>query len=238
MRQKTVSQEIKLNLAYAYKLIAHLGMDDHTYTHLSARSHDGNHFYIHPFGLRFEEVEAENLMKVTFNGEVVEGEEYQYNRTGYVLHSAIYRARPDINAIFHIHTPHITAISAMEDGLLPISQWALHFYDRVGYHEYDSLLLDFDGITRLESDLTDKYVMIMRNHGAVLCGKTIHEAFFYSYHLEMSCKTQYVALSTGKKLVTPNEKICKQSVKDLLTFETDLGARDWEAWKRLIIKLT
>jgi ribulose-5-phosphate 4-epimerase/fuculose-1-phosphate aldolase len=212
-------------------------MDDHTYTHLSARSGDGNHFYIHPFGLRFEEVEADNLMKVTFDGTVVEGEEYHYNRTGYVLHSIIYKARPDIKSIFHLHTPYITATSALEDGLLPITQWALHFYDRVVYHEYNSLLLDFDDSERLIADLGAQYVMIMRNHGAVLCGKTIHEAFFYAYHLEMSCKTQYIALSTGKQLVIPSKKVCEKSVGDLLTFESDLGARDWAAWSRLISKV-
>ena len=231
-----MDSNIKLQLSEAYNLIAHLKMDDHTYTHLSARSQDGNHFYIHPFGLRFEEVEPNILMKVKFDGTVVEGEEYQYNKTGYILHSIIYKARPDINAIFHLHTPYITATSASEDGLLPISQWALHFYNKIAYHEYNSLLLDFEDSDRLIRDLGTKYIMMMRNHGAILCGKTIHEAFFFTYHLEMACKTEYIALSTGKKLVIPTTEVCDKAVKDLLTFESDLGARDWVAWRRLINK--
>ena len=231
-----MDSHIKLQLSQAYKLIAYLKMDDHTYTHLSARSEDNDHFYIHPFGLRFEEVEIDTLMKVTFDGTVIEGNEYQYNRTGYVLHSIIYKARPDIKSIFHLHTPYITATSASKDGLLPITQWALHFYNRIAYHEYNSLLLDFDERERIIEDLDKKYVMMMRNHGAILCGKTIHEAFFYAYHLEMACKTEYIALSTGKQLVIPSKKVCKKTVQDLLTFESDLGARDWAAWSRLISK--
>lgn len=229
-----MDQEIKQNLVYAYKIFAHLGMDDHTYTHLSARSSDKDYFYIYPFGLRFEEVTEDTLLKVTMDGKVIEGEEYQYNKTGYVMHSAIYRAREDINTIFHIHTPYITAISALECGLMPISQWSLHFYNKISYHDYDSLLLDFNDIDRLTSDLGDNYVMLLRNHGAVICGKTTQEAFFYSYHLEMSCKTQYIAQGTGQKLVIPSKNVCEKAVKDLLSFETDLGLRDWEAWKRLI----
>ncbi len=231
-----MTESIKGNLAYAYRIFAYLGMDDHTYTHLSARSEDRNHFYIYPFGLRFEEVTKDNLLKVTMDGKIIEGEEYQYNRTGYVMHSAIYKARPDINSIFHLHTPHITAISALECGLLPISQWALHFYGKISYHDYNSLLLDFDRIEQLTDNLGDNYVMLLRNHGAVICGKTTHETFFYSYHLEMACKTQYIAVNSSCKLIIPSDKVCQKAVHELLTFESDLGARDWEAWKRLVTR--
>ena len=121
-----MQNKTKLELAQAYRILAKLHMDDHTYTHLSVRSEDKKSFYIYPFGLRFEEVTPGSLLKVSLDGEVLEGDEYQYNRTGYVLHSAIYSARDDINSIFHIHTPATAAVSACEDGLLPISQWALH----------------------------------------------------------------------------------------------------------------
>ncbi len=224
----------KLELAQAYRILAKLHMDDHTYTHLSVRSEDKKSFYIYPFGLRFEEVTPESLLKVSLDGGVLEGDEYQYNRTGYVLHSAIYSARDDINSIFHIHTPATAAVSACEDGLLPISQWALHFFEKISYHEYNSLLLEFDGVPTLIKDLKQNYVMLLRNHGAVMCGKTIQEAMFYTYHLENACKTQHVALSMQQKLVIPSREVCEKAVNDLLTFEKDLGRRDWEAWLRYL----
>lgn len=227
---------IRHNLVLAYHILGHLGLDDHTYTHLSSRSAEGDAFFIYPFGLRFEEVTPDSLMKVAADGTVIEGQEHQYNKTGYTIHGSIYQARADINHIFHTHTIHTVAVSAMKQGLLPISQWALHFYDRVAYHGYNSLALNEHQGDDLIRDLDDKYTMLMCNHGALMCGRTIHEALFYTYHLEKACQAQCVALATRQELVIPSPEICKQSVHDLLTFENDLGIRDWNAWVRLIEK--
>lgn len=225
-------QIIKEDLALSYRIIAHLGFDDHTYTHLSARPKGADYFYILPFGLLFEEVTADKLLKVSFSGEILEGKEYQYNRTGYIIHGSIYQYRDDITAIFHNHTPHNVAVSAMRDGLLPISQWALHFYDRVSYHDYDSLALDYSA--RLHEDLGKNFTMLLRNHGAITCGRTIWEAMFYTYHLEKACEAQILACSTNHELIIPSKEICQKAVEDLLSFEKDLGLRDWQAWKRVL----
>lgn len=224
---------IKNNLATAYKILAKLGYDDHTYTHLSARDEkDPNAFYINPFGLRFNEVEAENLIKVTLDGNVLEGQEYQYNKTGYVIHGSIYTHRPDIQAIFHLHTPDTLAVSALEDGLMPISQWALHFYNKISYHDYDSLALDENQGNRLIQDLDKNYVALLRNHGFITSGRTIQEAMFYTHHLQKACETQCKILSMGRKVITPSKDTCEKAVQDLLSFEKNLGERDWLAWKR------
>lgn len=233
--KKVEELSIKQNLAYAYRILAELGLDDHTYTHLSARRPGADYYFIYPFGLRFEEVTESNLLKVSLDGRILDGEEYQYNKTGYVIHGSIYRVRPDLNAVFHTHTVATVAVSVMQQGLIPVSQWALHFYDRVAYHNYDSLALDEgkqggDIIT----DLSDKNVMILRNHGVITCGKTIHEAMFYCYHLEQACRVQCQALATGCELVIPDQEICAKANHDLLNFEQDLGMRDWQAWVRKI----
>lgn len=228
---------VKQDLSLAYKILAYLKMDDHTYTHLSARDpYDDNAFFIYPFGFRFEEVEADTLMKISLIGDVLEGQEYQYNRTGYILHGAILKARPDIQAVFHLHTPATLAVSALESGLLPISQWALHFYKRISYHLYDSLALDETQGNRLIQDLGSNFVLMLRNHGFIACGRTIQEAMFYTYHLQRACETQCLILATGERYITPNESTCEKAVKDLLTFEKNLGERDWQAWKRLLVK--
>lgn len=226
--------EIRNNLAAAYQVLAILGLDDHTYTHLSARPPEADFYYIYPFGLRFSEVYADNLLKVSLDGSVLEGIEYQYNKTGYITHGNIYRARQDISAIFHLHTPSTVAVSSMRQGLMPISQWALHFYDRVSYHEYNSLLLNDSHGNAMIDDLAQNYVIFLRNHGTVCAGRTIHEAMFYSYHLEQACKTQCLAYSTGQELIMPSKEVCQQTVKDLLSFEQDLGKRDWQAWLNML----
>lgn len=225
---------IRTQLAQAYRILAHLGMDDHTYTHLSARASDGISYYIYPFGLRFEEVTPECLLHVSLDGQILDGVEAHYNRTGFMIHGAIYQARPDLNAIFHVHTPEMVAVSALREGLLSISQWALHFYERVAYHAYDSLVLDQAQAPRLIQDLGDKSVMLMRHHGAVTAGKTLHEALFYLYHLQQACKTQCLTLAQGREVVQIPAAMCQKAVADLLTFEEDLGRRDWDAWVRCI----
>jgi len=223
---------LREELALAYRILADLRLDDLTYTHLSARLPDSHYFFIYPFGLLFEEVTAASLLKVTLQGEVVEGSEYQYNQTGYVMHGCIYRNRADLNAIFHLHTKDGVAVSAMKEGLLPISQWALHFYDKVSYHDYNSLALTVaEHEKNLIDDLNKNKVMILRNHGTVTCGASIPEAFFYSYHLEKACQVQTCTLSSGGWIV-PQPAICKQANVDLLAFEKNLGERDWQALKR------
>jgi ribulose-5-phosphate 4-epimerase/fuculose-1-phosphate aldolase len=227
--------EIRENLALAYRMLAHLKMDDLTYTHLSARVPGRDCYYIYPFGLLYSEVTAQNLLMVSFEGEVIEGSELQYNRTGYVIHSAIYKARPDIHAIFHCHSHAGVAVSAMECGLLPISQFALHFYNRIAYHRYNSLALDpKEHNEALIGDLAHHKTMILENHGTLSCGSTLHEALFYTYHLEQACKVQCLALQSGQPLIIPPADVCEKAVHDLLNFEQDLGFRDWQALKRLI----
>lgn len=226
---------LKENLTIAYKALAYLKCDDHTYTHLSVRDAEKQDtFFIYPFGLRFEEVKSENLMHVSLNGTILEGNEFQYNITGHILHGGIYQKRTDIQAIFHLHTPETVAVSALEEGLLPISQWALHFYDRVSYHVYDSLALNEHHGSRLIDDLGSNWVILLRNHGFIACGRTIQEAMFYSYHLQRACETQCLILSMGMKYIIPAEDVCRRAVSDLLSFEPNLGERDWQAWKRLV----
>ncbi len=76
--------------------------------------------------------------------------------------------------------------------------------------------------------------MFLRNHGAITCGRTIEEAMFYIYHLEQACKTQCLALATNEQLVIPKPETCRAAALDLLSFEANLGQRDWQAWRQLL----
>lgn len=226
---------VRTHLAAAYRILAALKMDDLTYTHLSARLPDAEAYFIYPFGLLFEETTASCLLKVSLEGEILEGRESQYNQTGYVIHGSIYKNRPDINAIFHLHTTAGIAVSAMECGLLPLSQFAFHFYNRLAYHDYDSLALDHkrQGI-QLAEDLDQKKAMILRNHGTLTCGKTIHEAFLYMHFLEQACKVQCKVLASGQKIIIPSSDVCEKAAQDMRNFEPDFGIRDWTALLRTL----
>lgn len=226
--------ELRQQLAATYRMFAQLGMDDLTYTHLSARLPGGQHYFIYPLGLMFGEVTASSLLKITLDGQVLEGHEDQYNQTGYIIHSSIYKHRPDVNAIFHLHTTAGVAVSALKAGLLPTSQFSFHFYNRHSYYDYDSLALDAKRQgQQLAQALGDKHkALILRNHGTLCCGTTIQEAFFYSYYLEQACRVQCAALRTGLELVTPSPEVCEQAAQDMRNFEADLGQRDWQALLR------
>ena len=225
--------DTRQKLAITARLIARLGLDDATFTHISARADGG--FFLPRFGLLFHEITPSNLLKVAYDGTILEGQETIYNPTGYNSHIPVYQMRPEINAIFHLHTNYSIAVSTMECGLLPLSQHALHFYDAVSYHDYDSLILDVNiQSNRLLQDLKNNNILFMRSHGILICGKTIHECYFYLHHLERACKIQCLALASGQKLIMPDIDICHKAMLDLTSFEADIGRRDWEAAARFI----
>ncbi len=228
---------VKDSLAKCYVILSRLGMDDRTYTHLSARVPGEDAYYIYPLGMLFAEVTPDNLIKVDFDGHIIEGNEQVFNATGYVIHSSIYKSRPDVNAIFHLHTKAGVAVSCQSEGLLPLSQFAFHFYNRMAYHTYDALCLDVErqgeGLTR-DLGATNK-AMILRNHGTMTCGSTPHEALFYALFLEEACQVQIQALSAGRDYVMiPPHDVAETAYQNMTAFEQgDIGRRDYEALCRV-----
>jgi ribulose-5-phosphate 4-epimerase/fuculose-1-phosphate aldolase len=225
---------LRFKLATAYRLCALKGWDNWTYTHISARLPGQQTFLMNQFDTLYKDVTPESLAVVDMT---LPSESYfdTLNPTGVYMHSAIYKARPDINAIFHLHTPHGVAVSAMECGLLPLSQFALHFYNRVSVHPYDSLVLDEKTQTdQLARDLGDNYTMLLQNHGTVTSGTTIEEAFFFTHHLEEACRVQCLILSCNTPYSLPSADVCQKACDDLLGFEKHRGTRDWIAAQSLV----
>ena len=224
---------IRQELALAHQLFAEFGWDDLTYTHLTARHPERDSYFIMPFGQLFTEVQADALLEIDFNGKVLSQAKDGYNPTGHVIHGTIYAARKDVNAIFHSHTPDNVAVSTQVNGLLPISQWGLLFYERFGFHDYDSLALhsNLQG-ARIVEDLGVNPILLMRNHGVVVAGGNIAETFYMHYHLEMACKTQCKLLAMNQDYHVPEHDLCQRACKDLNSFEVHNGQRDWQALKR------
>jgi ribulose-5-phosphate 4-epimerase/fuculose-1-phosphate aldolase len=222
---------IKENLSKAYNIIAILGLDDLIYTHLSGRSSQKKSFYIVPFGMCFNEVLPNSLVEVSFSERDSNNDDL--NATIHIIHGRVYLNRPDIQYIFHIHTPAITAVSSMHCGLMPITQWALHFYNRLNYHGYNALALEssYDQ-DQLVEDLGDKFVMLMKNHGALICGRTIEEAMYYAYHLEQACKTQCMIGNKNEGVEVPTPEICERALQDIMSLEHQTMQKTWEALVR------
>lgn len=221
----------------AYHLLSYWGLDDHTYTHLSCRNEKSESFYLPIFGLRFDEVQQSDLLEIGIKERaVIRGQDSEVNITAYGLHADTYAVRNDSQAIFHIHTPEIVAVSVHPHGLMPLSQWALHFYEKISYYSYDSLLLDKSQSTGMLEALGSAPVMLMRHHGALILGRTIAEAVYYTYHLQQACRTQCLILSSCQNPLTIPPKVAEKSCNDLLSFEKNLGQRDWVAWRQLLKK--
>ena len=206
MRDRVSPDEwkIRVDLAAAYRLVAHYGWDDLIFTHLSARvPGPEHHFLLNPYQLMFEEVTASSLIKVDVNGNPVEPTPFITNPAGFTIHSAIHMARDDAHAVMHIHTPQGQAVSAHADGLLPLTQAAMIVREDIAYHDYEGIAVDLDERERLVADLGTKNLMILRNHGTLAVGETIAEAFIRLYTLERAAQAQVMALTAGASLNNP-----------------------------------
>jgi ribulose-5-phosphate 4-epimerase/fuculose-1-phosphate aldolase len=203
VRERVSEQEwqARVDLAAAYRLVAHYGWDDLIFTHISARVPGSeHHFLLNPYGMMFEEVTASSLVKVDLQGNVVMESPYFINPAGFTIHSAVHAAREDARCVMHLHTENGIAVSAQKDGLLPISQQSLLALASIAYHDYEGLALNEEEKPRLVADLGNKNHMILRNHGLLTVGSTVAEAFLAMFILERACRIQILAQSGGSEL--------------------------------------
>jgi ribulose-5-phosphate 4-epimerase/fuculose-1-phosphate aldolase len=218
MREHVSAEEwqIRCDLAALYRLVAHHRMTDLIFTHISAKlPGDDETFLINPYGMLFSEIRASDLIRIDIDGNVVDDRfesPYGVNQAGFVIHSAIHRARHDVMCVLHTHTAAGVAVSAQKEGLMPISQHALKFYDHLGYHRYEGIALDLDEQQRLVADLGPHRAMILENHGLLVCGRTIPEAFDHIFYLERACQIQIAACSKGAEHINvPDEAVCRRT---------------------------
>lgn len=205
--------QVRKDLAACYRLIHQYRLTDFTATHISARlPGPGERILINPFGSLFNEVTASSLVEVNLDGEVLTEGGY-INPAGYLIHSTIHEARSDVTCVLHTHTAAGIAVSAQEDGLLPISQHALLLMKRLCYHDYEGVALQEQERETLKRDIADKDVMILRNHGLLTTGRTVGEAFWLMVQLHRACEIQIAAMSGGAKLRLLDEEM-QQLVHD------------------------
>ena len=221
----------RIDLAAAYRLVHLYGMDEMIANHISARvpGKDGV-FYINPYGMLYDQMHASCFVELDLDGNVVYNPtEYGINQAGFVLHSAVHKARHDVDCVIHTHTLAGMAVSAMKCGLLPLAQTAMRFTD-VAYHDYEGVALNLDEQARVVRDLGMREAMILRNHGLLVVGASIAEAFNNIFRLERACQLQVTALSCNTELSMPPADLIEATNKLYLPgVRRRFGLLEWPA---------
>ncbi len=225
-------QSVRENLAALYRLMHHMGLSHRIYNHHSTRlPGEPDLILINEFGLSQDEICASNLVKVG-------REDADSNQAASVIHWGIYDARTDVNCIVHHHSAATVAMSALECGLLPMSQGAMQFFNRIGYHDYEGMTIDVDECPRLAASLGPHRVMLLKNHGALICARSIAEAYVLTDDLEKACKSQLLAMSSGANVVLPSDEICERTARQFEDMPQPRGeTRDWPAAIRMLDRL-
>ena len=230
--------ETRVNLAACYRLIDKFDMSDLIYNHITARiPGTDEHLLINLYGLLYKEITASNLVKIDVEGNILWKPETDYgiNKSGYVIHGAIHKARPEVKCVIHTHTRAGMAVGSIKSGLLPMTQTSMRFVDHIGYHDYEGPAVDLAERERLVRDLGAHDAMILRNHGLLTCGASIQQAFNTMYQLEWSCRAQVDAMATRDEILLPPREILEHTAHLYQPgTRRPYGELEWHAMLRLL----
>jgi ribulose-5-phosphate 4-epimerase/fuculose-1-phosphate aldolase len=228
--------QMRVDLAACYRLADMFGFSDIIWNHITAKIPQSEHFLINRFGLRFDEVTASNLVTLDLDGNVIDPgaatSEEDINVTGFIIHSAIHAARPDVHCVMHSHSASGLSVSVLKEGLLPMIQDGMELYGQVAYHDYAGLSMDKSEREALATSLGDSKAMILRNHGLMTCGETVGEAFMLMYYLERACQVQMQVLASGQEYELIPPEMCKKAVEQYSSYP--YGKFEWPALIRLL----
>ncbi|SMC30215.1 class II aldolase/adducin family protein [Polynucleobacter kasalickyi] len=235
--------EARVNLAACYRLVAHYGMSDMMANHITLRvPGEEDAFLTNAYGLMYEEMTASSLYKIDHEGKILTKPDFgdlQYgiNIPGYILHSAIHKARPEVNCVIHTHSWPGMAISSLEVGLLPLNQTSMRFL-KISYHDYMGVVLNLDEQESLVKDLGDSEALILRNHGLLTCGATVGEAFNWMHRLELSCKAQLAAMACNSPLQKVSQQVLDETYMNYQPkTRRPYGVMEWPGMLRLLDRM-
>jgi ribulose-5-phosphate 4-epimerase/fuculose-1-phosphate aldolase len=228
--------QLRVELAACYRLVALYGWTDLVFTHISVRiPGPEHHFLINPYGLMFDEITASSLVKVDQQCNKVIDSPFPVNPAGFTIHSCIHDARHDVGCVLHTHSRAGVGVSCQKDGLLPISQQSTFILPFLAYHDYEGLALRDDEKARMCADLGDKGFLMLRNHGLLVVGRDIPDAFLKMYFFEAACRIQVDALAGGRELTYVNPKILEGMTQAMKAASSGQGANI--AWPALLRKV-
>jgi ribulose-5-phosphate 4-epimerase/fuculose-1-phosphate aldolase len=234
-------REVRIDLAAAYRLAALAGWDDTIYTHLSAAvPGEPGVYLINEFGLGFDEVRASDLVKVDVHGAVVDGSARRVNPSGFAIHGAVHAGRPDVQCVIHVHAPWSVALAMLPGGLRPTSQWAMRWYGRLGRHAYEGLAFGAGERERLVANLGSLDGMILDNHGTLVVGRSVAEAFLLTHLLDRAAQAQLRAMAAGAGEVrVASHALAERTLRQWLGDGTERdGDVEWPALLRRAERLS
>lgn len=230
----------RIELAAAYRLMAHFGATDLAHNHLCLRvPGEPDAFLIKGADAFFEEVRASNLCKFDFDGNPRQDGVPKLRGGGLIIHAGILAARPDINATIHSHTPAMMGVASQKRGLLPINQHAMHFIGRIAYHAFGGFEFDMRQRQPLLDDLGDKSIALLRNHGSLVCAGSIGAAMVAHHQLETACQGQIAALAGGGEVVLISEDVQAYALEQSKGSQSGRqdGGKDWKGMLRMADRL-
>ena len=235
--------QARVDLAACYRLVAHFGMSDMMANHITIRvPGEEDAFLTNPYGMMYEEMFASCLLKISHSGEVLfkpdfGGLNYGFNKPGYILHSTVHMARPEVSCVIHTHTPAGMAISSLQCGLLPINQTSMRFL-KIAYHDYMGVVLNMDEQEILVRDLGNAEALILRNHGLLTAGRTVGEAFNWIHRLEISCRAQLAAMACNTPLQEVSAQILNETYMNYQPqSRRPYGVMEWPALLRMLDRM-
>ncbi len=225
-------------LAACYRVFDMLGWSEMIYNHITVKLEEEGAFLINPFGLHFSEVTASSLVKIDIEGNKLDDNPYPVNRAGFVQHALFHKHLPDAHCIMHTHTTAGMAVSSVEGGLQPINFYACNFAGQIAYHDFEGVTVRDEEGERLLEHLGRKRVMLLKNHGILVMGKTLPEAFIKHWSLQRACEIQLATLSMGKPLVVEQDVIDVHQ-RDLYMAQASAkpGEADFAAMVRKVDKI-
>ena len=230
--------EVRQQLAACYRIFDHLGWAESIYNHITVKVPDEDGaFLINPFGLMYSEITASNLVKIDIDGNTLSGN-YPVNKAGFTQHSRFHRELPNAHAICHTHTTATMAVASMEGGLQPVNFYASNFIGRIAYHDFEGVTVRDEEGDRLVANLGDKSILMLRNHGPVILGRSIPEVFLQHWALQRACEIQLATMAAGTPIRISDEVVAVHQ-RDI--GQTQLpggpGAADFAAWVRVIDRI-
>jgi ribulose-5-phosphate 4-epimerase/fuculose-1-phosphate aldolase len=232
--------ETRVELAAAFRAAYHFGWNRTISNHMTARlPGKPNQFLMNPRGLGWHEITASDLIKLDFDGNVLSETELMPGPAGLNFHSAILKAKPEIDCTIHLHAMQGVVVSALDEGLRFYDQDSCTIYGQVSYHDFEGLAEEKDEAPRIIADLGDRFTMIMRNHGLLTVGRTIGEAFIYMDKLLHACETQMRIMSTGGKAREVSKEVCEHTFRQM---EARRGSKpsgelEWKMYMRMMQRL-
>jgi ribulose-5-phosphate 4-epimerase/fuculose-1-phosphate aldolase len=225
---------VRVDLAAAFRLAVRLDLHEGVCNHFSAML-DGKRFLLNRYGLHWSEVTASNLVALDADGNVLGGTG-EIEKTAFYIHSRIHLANPRAKCVLHTHMPHATALTLLEGGRVEmVEQNALRCHDDIAYDDtYNGLVVDTAEGDRLARVLGTKRVLFLANHGIIVVGPTVAEAFDALYYLERACRLQVLARSMGGKLRQVRPEVARETCRLILADTPKYAGAHFTALKRIL----